>query len=45
MMSKQSDLYIFKQLPPEMLQKVLNFTVKLLVNEARKKEVKEDDKR
>jgi hypothetical protein len=34
-MKKQSDLYIFKQLPPEMLEKVRNFAIRLLIERAK----------
>lgn len=46
-MKKQSDLYIFKQLPPEMLEKVRNFAIKLLVEKAKEVSDKgaKDDKK
>jgi hypothetical protein len=45
----KADLYVFKMLPPELLDKVRNYAVKLLVAEnqknAAKKEVADDAKR
>jgi hypothetical protein len=37
----QSDLYVFKMLPPEMLIKVRNFALKLIMEDLKKKAIKE----